>query len=362
MLRRKYIPVCLALALIGLNFFIPVSDARALSSQAILENELNTVQVFEKTFPFAVFVYRVRRVVGGYDSFYVPSGAGSGFFWNKEGYVVTNYHVLGNARGIAVSFKTGKAYKAKVIGVEPRKDIAVLKINSKAAKEYLKSSDSLEIADSNQLQTGQKTIAIGNPFGLDRTLTTGVISALGRKVRGIGGVSIHDMIQTDASINPGNSGGPLLNSRGQLIGMNTLIYSRSGSSAGIGFAVPSNTIKRIVTQLIKHGRVVQKGFGIYRLDIRIAAQLSIRGLIIGEVASGSPAEEAGLQGTTRDNQGQIHLGDVIVEMNGKRVRNYDDYYNILEKIKLGDEVSVKYLRDRKASIVKIRTMDVAKLR
>lgn len=342
-----------------LIFFLLISFVLPSYAQTLqLQDEKNTIAVFKRASPMVVFVYRVRRVRGRYENYYVPAGSGSGFVWDKRGYIITNYHVVQGAQEVAISFGRGKAIRANLVGVEPRKDIAVLRLRSARALSKIHQHDLIPVADSEQLIVGQKTIAIGNPFGLDRTLTTGVVSALGRRVRSKrSGITIHNMIQTDASINPGNSGGPLLNSDGQLIGMNTMVFSRSGRYTGIGFAVPSNTIKRIVTQIIHHGRVIQKDIGIHQLDTRLASQMGISGLIIGTVIPGGPAEKAGLMGTYRDQEGQIHFGDVIVAINNKRVRNYDDYYNILEDKTIGDKVKVTYSRNNLLRSVEMPVID-----
>lgn len=205
---------------------------------------------------------------------------------------------------------------------------------------------------------GQKAIAIGNPFGLDHTLTVGSVSAIGRSMQSVGGVTIRDMIQTDAAINPGNSGGPLLDNRGFLLGINTAIYSQSGSSAGIGFAVPSNTVERVVEQIIKFGKVIQPGIGIQRLEDSIARYLGIEGVIIGKVAKDSPAAKAGLRGTQRSVYGEISLGDIIVGLDGKKVRNYDDLYNALEHKKAGESVDIKLIRNNKVMTKKVQLISM----
>jgi S1-C subfamily serine protease len=205
-----------------------------------------------------------------------------------------------------------------------------------------------------QLEVGQKTIAIGNPFGLDFTLTTGVVSALGRQVQGAGGVSIRDMIQTDAAINPGNSGGPLLDSTGQLIGMNTMIYSKSGSSAGIGFAVPISTIARVVPQIIRTGRAEQVGLGVVADQHRnIERRLGIRGVVVHQVAPGSPAARVGLHGLTRTRRG-LALGDVIVGIDDKRVNDYDDLYTALDNKKPEDVVRLVVVRGEETINVEVK--------
>jgi S1-C subfamily serine protease len=309
----------------------------------LISDEKNTIKIFRESAPQVIFVHNLRfyRDFLSLDNTQIQKGAGSGFLWDSVGHVVTNFHVIAGADKIAVTMKDGKNQPARVIGTEPRKDIAVLKIEIKNPPT---NNFSEKLADSSKLLVGQKAIAIGNPFGLDHTLTVGVVSALGRSFPSIGGVTIRDMIQTDASINPGNSGGPLLDSRGQLIGMNTAIFSQSGDAAGIGFAVPSNTIRRIVSQIIKHGRVIQPGIGISRIDDSIAARFGIEGVIVGEVLKGGPAALAGLKGTRRDQRGRILFGDIIVSIDDQKIENYDDLYNYLEKKKTGDSVVVTVLR------------------
>lgn len=338
--------------------FLVVTESRA-QDPGLLEYERNTINIFNQASPYVIFVNNIQRVQDFFNTYEVPAGAGTGFVWDDKGHIVTNFHVVQGARKISVSIQGGKSIPATVVGVEPRKDIAVLKVDNVKDMPPIKSSTAIPIADSSKIVVGQKAIAIGNPFGLDRSLTTGVVSAMGRQVPGAGGVTIRDMIQTDASINPGNSGGPLLNSKGELIGMNSMIYSGSGSSAGIGFAVPSNTIKRIVDQLIKFGRVVQPGLGVHRLPDEMAARLGIEGLIIAEVLPNTSAFKAGLRGTSRLRTGEIQLGDVITEVGGKKVKNYDDLYNSLEGKKVGEEVDVNYQRDGRSRSTKIKLVDVS---
>lgn len=314
----------------------------ALSPAAGIEDEKNTINVFRKAAPSTVFVTQSRTVVdpSTMRSTDVPTGSGTGFVWDKKGHIVTNFHVIRGARILSVRLFDQTSYDAVVVGVEPPKDIAVLRINAPE-----KSLIPLGIPpEKYELVVGQKTIAIGNPFGLDHTLTTGVISALGRDVGGAGGVTIKDMIQTDAAINPGNSGGPLLNSSGQLIGMNTMIYSASGSSAGIGFAVPVDTIRRVVPQLVQFGKVEQVGIGIEIDPLgRIERRFGIRGVLVLKATPGGPAERAGVQGVTQA-QNTFQLGDVIVGIGDKPVESYDDLYNALDGLKPGGKVKVKLVR------------------
>jgi S1-C subfamily serine protease len=327
-----------------------------LSPKARTEDEQNTIAVFARTARSCVFVTQHQMVFdyfagGAHD---VPAGSGSGFIWDAAGHIVTNFHVVAEAPSLTVTLHDQRTFPARVVGTEPRKDIAVLQIEA-PAEDLLPISRHQERVD---LDVGQKAIAIGNPFGLDQTLTTGVISALGRQVEGIGGVKIREMIQTDAAINPGNSGGPLLDSTGRLIGMNTMIFSKSGSSAGIGFAVPANTIARVVPQLIKLGHVEQVGMGI---DIdpaqRIERRLRIRGVVVIAARPEGPAAAAGVKGLNRSRTG-IDLGDVIVGIDGKSIENYDDLYNEMDTRKPGDSIKLTVVReDRKVDfLVKLVTL------
>jgi S1-C subfamily serine protease len=322
-----------------------------LSQGVRIEDERNTIAIFRETAPAVVFVTQTQVLVD-YSAGVaqeVPAGSGSGFVWDEAGHVVTNYHVVEGARHLTVTFHNQQTFNAEVVGTEPRKDIAVLRVA--ASKELLKP---VRTATHMDLEVGQKTVAIGNPFGLDHTLTTGVVSALGRQVKGIGEVTIRDMIQTDAAINPGNSGGPLLDSSGRLIGMNTMIFSKSGSSAGIGFAVPASTIQRIVPQIIKSGRAEQLGLGI-QVDRRLERQLGIRGVVVIAVMDGTPAAKAGLRGISR-TLGGVTLGDVIVGIGPDKVDDYDDLYNALDKHRAGETVDVKVMRGKELVTLKIEVI------
>jgi S1-C subfamily serine protease len=320
-----------------------------LSPGARTEDERNTIAVFRDLAPSTVFVTQKRVVTdfwGGQEE--VPAGSGSGFVWDTAGHVVTNFHVVKDAEAVSVTFQGQQTFDAKLVGAEPRKDIAVLKIEAPA--NLLKP---VRVGRHADLEVGQKAIAIGNPFGLDHTITTGIISALGRQMQGIGGVTIRDMVQTDAAINPGNSGGPLLDSQGQLIGMNTMIFSKSGSSAGIGFAVPVSTIARVVPQIIKSGKAEQLGLGI-QIDPmrRLERRIGLRGVAVLAVSADSPAAKAGLRGATRSALG-LTLGDVIVGIDGKKVEDYDELYNALDQHRAGDVVDVKVMRDEKVVTLKL---------
>ncbi|HVW28303.1 MAG TPA: trypsin-like peptidase domain-containing protein [Polyangiaceae bacterium] len=321
------------------------TDLPPLSPEARTEDEKNTIAVFRSAARSTVFVTQEKTVVDFYGNQQeVPAGSGSGFVWDTNGNIVTNFHVVAGASGFVVTLQDHRSFPAKIVGVERNKDIAVLRIG--APRDILFPIQ-LPPERARRLEVGQKAIAIGNPFGLDQTLTTGVVSAIGRTVQGIGGVSIRDMVQTDAAINPGNSGGPLLDSSGRLIGMNTMIYSPSHSSAGIGFAVPVATIARVVPQIIRMGHAEHIGLGI-QIDPsqRLEQRANIAGIIVLGVVHGTPAEKAGLRGIQQDFTG-ITLGDVIVAVDGERVENYDALYGIIDKHKAGDQVEITTVRDGK---------------
>ena len=308
--------------------------------------------IFRAAAPSTVFVTQLQVLIDQFQrtATEVPAGSGTGFAWDDAGTIVTNFHVVEGARALTVTLNTQKTFSARILGVEPRKDIAVIKIDVPSGTlEPIRLPDPQAV-----LEVGQKTIAIGNPFGLDHTLTTGVISALGRQMVGVGGVTIRDMIQTDAAINPGNSGGPLLDSSGMLIGMNTMIFSNGGSSAGIGFAVPSRVIERIVPQLISKGHAEELGFGI-EIDPnqRAERRLGLRGVLVLDVQKGTPAEAAGLRGLTRTPEG-VALGDVVVGLGESPVKSYDDFYNALDEHHAGEELDVKILRAGRVATTRVR--------
>jgi len=321
----------------------------------MIEDERNTITVFRDVAPAAVFVTQ-RQVVMDYwggGAKEVPAGSGSGFIWDKEGHIVTNFHVVQGAEGqgsLTVTLQDQTTHVAKIKGVEPRKDIAVLKIDVPQDKLV---PIRLQDPKTFRLEVGQKAIAIGNPFGLDHTLTVGVISALGRAVDGIGGVQIRDMVQTDAAINPGNSGGPLLDSAGRLIGMNTVIFSKSGTSAGVGFAVPASSIQRVVPQIIRTGRAEQVGIGI-NIDPQggLERRAQTRGVLVLGVQAGGPADKAGLRGVKRTANGLV-LGDLLVGVDTHAVNDYDDLYNALDSYQAGQQVTLKVRREGKVIDVPI---------
>jgi S1-C subfamily serine protease len=328
-----------------------------LSSNARTEDEKNTIEVFRAAVRSTVFVTQKRLVMSYFEqeAQEVEAGSGSGFIWDTDGHVVTNFHVVQEAHSVVVTLQDHKSYEASLVGVEPRKDIAVLSI--KAPKESLVAIH-LPPAGARLLEVGQKAIAIGNPYGFDETLTTGVVSATGRAMPGAGGVTLHDLVQTDAAINPGNSGGPLLDSSGQLIGMNTMIVSPSHTSAGIGFAVPVATIALVVPQIIRTGHAEQVGLGI-KVDPeqQLERRARIAGLIVQAVAPGSPAAKAGIKGLRKDFEG-ITVGDIVVAIDKDRITNYDDLYSVMDKHRAGDKVEVTTLRDGKLNKTSIELVQL----
>jgi len=303
----------------------------------LTEDEQNTIGIVKKTQNSVVFITNIQLVRGFFYSSEeaVPRGSGSGFVWDDKGHIVTNYHVIEDGDIFNVTLPNQEQKRARLVGKEPNKDIAVLRIEENPGDLL-----SLSIGSSKDLQVGQKVIAIGNPFGFDHTVTTGIVSALGRSMPGAGGVTIKNMIQTDASINPGNSGGPLLNSAGELIGMNTMIISPSGWSSGIGFAVPVDTIRKIVPEIIRYGKVIRPGLGVSMLPDQYAERSGVKGAVVLEVPRGSEAERSGLKGLGRDRYGRLFLRDVITAIDGTKIASYDDLYNALDNYKIGDTVTL----------------------
>ena len=317
----------------------------------LLEVEKASISIFQKSVKSVVHIANIKVARSRYrrKGIDVPNGAGTGWVWDKKGHIVTNYHVVAGGDKFIISFYKDKIqYEAKIIGFDKTKDIAVLKL-IKIPKLIVP----ISLGSSESLMVGQMAFALGNPFGLDSTLTRGIISSTDRKIEGVGNVEIYGMIQTDASINPGNSGGPLINSSGKMIGMNTMIFSQSGSSAGVGFAVPIDSISRVVPQIIKHGKVIRPSIGIsYNQYLQRVYELD-QGVIIDSVHLNSPAYKAGLVGIEKDQWGRLYLGDIILRVNGKKVNNFNQIYHALDGKKIGDEIEIKFLRGRKIKTVKI---------
>jgi S1-C subfamily serine protease len=341
---------CVLLGYLGFRTYeqhgAPAAEPRPITARGELgEDEKSTITLFDQSAPSVVFIKRLGiRYNLRMQPYEVQEGTGSGFIWDDGGDVVTNFHVIQGAAGAKVTLSTHETYDASLVGTAPEYDLAVLRI--KAPKEKLRP---LMVGTSSDLKVGQKVFAIGNPFGLDQTLTTGVVSATGRTIRGVANNLIEDVIQTDAAINPGNSGGPLLDSAGRLIGVNTAIFSQSGSSAGIGFAVPVDTINRIIPQLVANGRVVRPDLGIttVRDDMNrdASARLGRPGMVVLRVLPGSPAERAGLRGAQPAETGGIYLGDFITGIDDRPLRSAAELFTALGRYKVGDKVTVTVFRN-----------------
>lgn len=322
----------------------------ASAAAGLTAGEEQTIALFEEASPSTVFITSItqRRDFFSLDVTNVPAGTGSGFVWDTEGHVITNFHVIQQANAAEVTLADHSTWPADLVGIEPDKDLAVLKIAAPA--ELLKP---LRIGTSAGLRVGQNVYAIGNPFGLDQTLTTGVISGLGREIQSVTGRPIQGAIQTDASINPGNSGGPLLDSAGRLIGVNTAIYSSSGASSGVGFAVPVDTIARLIPQLIQFGHSRRAAIGVAFAPDHVARQLRVPGLIVATVGAGTPAEAAGLHAAFMDPRGRVVLGDVITKIDSAPVKNSDDLFRIMDRHEPGDTVTLELLREGQSVSVSI---------
>lgn len=322
--------------------FDPEAQPRPVTARGDLAaDEQATIELFRKTSPSVVNITTLsrRRDMLRLRVEESPSGTGSGFVWDSQGHIVTNFHVIQKASGAQVTLADRSTWTARLVGAEPDKDIAVLKIDVPPTR-----LPPLLIGTSTDLLVGQKVFAIGNPFGLDQTLTTGVISALGREIQSVTQRPIQDVIQTNAAINPGNSGGPLLDSAGRLVGMNTAIYSPTGGSVGIGFAVPVDTINRIVPQLIRQGKVDRVGLGISIAADQVATQLGIEGVLVLEVHPETGAARAGLVATKVDDDNRVTLGDVIVSINMQKISDANDLYRALDNVAPGSKVQVRVRR------------------
>ena len=313
--------------------------------------EERDIAVFREISPSVVYISNITLVRQGLFSLNVyemPQGTGSGFVWDDQGHIVTNFHVLQNGTRFTVTLGE-EEFDAEPVGFAPRKDLAVLRIEAPR-----RSLRPIPLGSSADLQVGQRVLAIGNPFGLDQSLTTGVVSALGRELQSPAGFPIRGVIQSDAAINPGNSGGPLLDSSGRLIGVNTAIYSPSGASAGIGFAVPVDTVRQLVPQLIEHGQPIQPGIGIDVVEDRQARRVGVRGVIVRQVMRGTPAERAGIEGLRRTRRGGWALGDVIVAVGDKPVEALQDLVLAFEDIGVGGTARLTLERDRQSRRVEVQ--------
>jgi S1-C subfamily serine protease len=334
----------------GSNQFVEPATARS-TLDDLLEDERNTIEVFQAAARSVVHIENraLRRDWFTASVTEVPQGTGTGFVWDTNGHIVTNYHVVKGATSVHVTLWDGSTHTGTLVGAEPSKDLAVIRIDAPEA-----ALTALTPGSSSGLLVGQKVLAIGNPFGLDQTLTTGVVSALGREIDALDGRTIHGVIQTDAAINPGNSGGPLLDSRGRLIGVNTSIFSTSGASAGIGFAIPADTVTRIVPALIKDGRIIRAGLGVDLIRDDIARRNGVEGVILRAVGTGSAASKAGLVGLWTDRNGATQIGDVIVAIEDAPVREVDDLLTALERFTPGTSVSLTVRRGDEERVVPVK--------
>src|SRR6266850_4483333 len=325
-----------------------------ITDPAIATDEQNNIEIYRALSPGVVNVHSTSYARDFFGFVEPQEGSGSGSIIDAEGDILTNYHVIENAQKLSVSLGGQKDYPAKLIGGDPDTDLAVIRLVEKPREPLTV----VPLGDSDKLSVGQKVLAIGNPFGLDRTLTTGVISGLQRPIRARNGRLIEGAIQTDASINPGNSGGPLLDSHGRMIGINSQILSPSGASAGVGFAIPVNIAKRIVPQLLKSGEVRRPKLGIGTRDVQpLKSQLDLPvadGVIILQVAPGQAAANAGLRGVTQTENGDFAIGDIILGMDSEKIANTDDLYRILDKHQVGDTVQVQVFRNGRRTSIPVR--------
>ena len=329
-----------------------------ITNPALAPDEQNNIEVYRKLSPGVVNVHSTSYARDFFGYVEPRQGSGSGSVIDQQGHILTNHHVIEGASKVSVSFGGQKNYAATVVGRDPDTDLAVIKL-VEMPREGL---TVIPLGDSDRLEVGQKVLAIGNPFGLDRTLTTGVISGLQRPIRARNDRPIEGAIQTDASINPGNSGGPLLDSHGRMIGINSQILSPSGASAGVGFAVPVNIAKRIVPQLVRFGQVRRPKLGISSREVAQLRGIDLpvsEGLLIFQVAPGGAAANAGLRGMTRTENGDLEIGDIIVGIDGEKLDNHDDLYRLLDKRQIGDVAQVQILRNGRQTTVPVRLVDVS---
>jgi len=306
-------------------------------------SEKARIAMFERTWRSVVHIttLAVRTDPFRLNVLEVPRGTGSGFIWDQQGHIVTNFHVIAGASQARVTFADQRTLPAELVGLSARNDLAVLRVKGMPSN-----LAPLTLGTSHDLVVGQDVIAIGSPFGFDYTLSTGVISGLGREIEGAGGLPIIGALQTDAAINPGNSGGPLLDSTGRLIGINTMIFSPSGASVGVGFAVPADTVARVVPELIAYGQEVRPVIGVEPADDALTQRLGLPGVLVRKVHPGSPAEHVGIIPTQfQPATGEVQLGDLIIKVDGTELRKAADLYLQLEKHKPGETVAITVLRN-----------------
>jgi S1-C subfamily serine protease len=317
-------------------------------------DERRRIQVFRQSSASVVYITSIalRRSSFSMDLFQIPQGTGSGFVWDTRGHIVTNYHVIEGGNTFVVALADQSEWEAEVIGVAPDKDLAVLKIDVPADRLL-----PMELGNSSGLMVGQTVMAVGNPFGLDHSLSVGVVSALGRELSSPGGRTIRGVIQTDAAINPGNSGGPLLDSRGRLVGVNTAIISPTGASAGIGFSVPVDTVRRLVPQLIRYGKPIRPGIGVTIWPDHMARRYGFEGIVITKVHKGWPADRSGIEPLREVRRNKV-VGDEIIAVNGKTVVTADDLLVAFEQSGAGQEVVLTLKNQGKERDVSLRLTEV----
>ena len=323
---------------------------------ALATDEQNNVEVYKAISPGVASIKSTSYRQDFFGQVEEGQGSGSGSVIDSQGHILTNYHVIEGAQKLSVSLGGDKTYPARVVGGDPDTDLAVIKIEAPPSGLTV-----VPLGDSNNLVVGQKVLAIGNPFGFDRTLTTGVISGLQRPIRARNGRPIEGAIQTDASINPGNSGGPLLDSHGRMIGINSQILSPSGASAGVGFAIPVSIAKRVVPELIKNGVVRRPKLGVGTRDVKyLQGQVELpvsEGVMIWEVVPNGSAHAAGLRGLMQTEEGDIVMGDIVVPIDGEKVSERDDLFRILDKRQIGDVVKVDIYRENRRMTVNVRLLE-----
>ena len=339
---------------------LEVSPPANITDPTLATDEQNNIEVYRAVAPGVVYIQSTTTVRDFFGMFSQErEGAGSGSIIDEQGDILTNYHVIANSEKLTVSFGTGKSYPARVVGSDPDTDLAVVRL-LQAPREPM---TMVQLGDSDKLVVGQKVLAIGNPFGLDRTLSTGVISGLQRPIRAQNGRQIEGAIQTDASINPGNSGGPLLDSHGRMIGINSQIESPTGASAGVGFAIPVNIAKRIVPQLVRNGEVRRPKLGITSRAVEsLGNQVRLpvsEGVIVLNVQPGSGAANAGIRGLVQTEDGDVEIGDIIVGIDGQKIGNTDDLYRVLDKHQIGDTVNVEVVRNTQRMTIPVRLTEIS---
>jgi S1-C subfamily serine protease len=321
----------------------PDAPARTVTPRGGLgADEQANIELFKRVSPSVVHIttLETQRDMFSRNVMQVPRGTGTGFVWDTQGHVVTNFHVIQGGSGARVTMADQTSFNAKLVGAFPDRDLAVLKIDAPQGK-----LPPIALGSSRELQVGQRVYAIGNPFGLDQTLTTGIVSALNREIESFNGRTIRGVVQTDAAINPGNSGGPLLDSAGRLIGVNTQIASPSGASAGIGFAIPADEVNRIVPRLIRDGRFVRPAMGITAASAELNRSLNLpKGVALVQVSPNGPAARAGLQVFRRDRGGEVVPGDVITAINDEAVADLDAMLGQLERRAPGESVTLTLWR------------------